>query len=119
MSKGIYALSVILGSIVAACSHDCPAPGCGDGGAGGGGASSTGAAPACDERHADCDGDTANGCEARLTDDAANCGACGVECYAPHASMGCDLSACFVDQCEPGYEDKDSAVLNGCESLVD
>lgn len=69
----------------------------------------------CAPGHADCDNDTANGCEIDVTGDAANCGACGKACAAPpNAIAACDLGACGY-RCKLGFADCDRDAGNGCE----
>ena len=46
-----------------------------------------------------CDGANANGCEVSLTNDAANCGACGRACAAGQA---CQAGACVTNSCGAG-----------------
>jgi hypothetical protein len=43
---------------------------------------------ACDDGYADCDGNAANGCEALLATDAANCGSCGRSCLGDPCTAG-------------------------------
>ena len=46
----------------------------------------------CNSGYANCDGNDANGCEAKLATDGTNCGACGVNCNG---------SACMAGLCAP------------------
>jgi hypothetical protein len=69
----------------------------------------------CNAGFADCDGDTANGCEVAPAADVANCGACGHACALPHASPVCAAGACAVGTCDAGYADCDGDPANGCE----
>lgn len=48
----------------------------------------------CYPGYADCNNDTADGCEARLASDPSNCGVCGLECT---SSRTCAASSCFQD----------------------
>jgi hypothetical protein len=66
----------------------------------------------------DCDGDKGNGCEADLTLDPNNCGACGTVCNLAHATAECASSACQISQCDTGYSDCDGNAANGCEVNV-
>jgi len=66
-----------------------------------------------------CDGDPANGCEVDLDDDDANCGACGLACNLPNASMSsCSSGSCVVDACDMPYDNCDMVDANGCEQLL-
>jgi hypothetical protein len=74
--------------------------------------------PPCPVGWADCDGNPANGCEARLGSDAANCGACGHACSAPGAPntvAACSSGVCGA-ACAPGFTDCDGDTQNGCET---
>jgi hypothetical protein len=72
----------------------------------------------CSDPRAECDGNDATVCETDLTDDPNNCGACGTECYYPHASGTCVNRACRLDACEPGWDDCDDDPNNGCETAL-
>ncbi|MFI5305949.1 MAG: hypothetical protein ACHQ53_01275 [Polyangiales bacterium] len=69
----------------------------------------------CASGKADCNKMAGDGCEASL-DDPNSCGVCGLHCgpYA-HASSGCASGRCKLASCDPGYEDCDGALSNGCE----
>jgi hypothetical protein len=69
----------------------------------------------CNTGFADCDHNAANGCEANLTNDVRNCGACGVVCSANNATSTCAASACQIAACNPGFGDCDGNASNGCE----
>lgn len=43
----------------------------------------------CNTNHADCDGQTSNGCEANLQTDTANCGVCGKGCCGSCSAANC------------------------------
>lgn len=68
----------------------------------------------CAVGFADCDGTTANGCEAQLSSDLANCGACGNACGGAHATPQCTAGACTLS-CDSGWADCDGLIGNGCE----
>ncbi len=70
---------------------------------------------ACAGTFENCDGSSANGCEADPTSDPSHCGACGNACVTPHAQPGCNAGSCTVGACEVGWEDCDGMVANGCE----
>jgi len=67
---------------------------------------------------ADCDSDPANDCEVVLAGDLKNCGACGVQCAAPHAEPACLGGTCRIVSCSPGYCDRDADPDNGCETAA-
>lgn len=70
----------------------------------------------CEMGYDDCDGDESNGCEAKLANDAQNCGACGAVCEgADNASVGCLGGACVLTACQDGWFDNDDFYENGCE----
>ncbi len=69
----------------------------------------------CHKGHGDCDGDPSNGCEVHVATDPRHCGACQAPCQSlPHAQAGCGLR-CGIWRCEPGYEDCNGVVEDGCE----
>jgi hypothetical protein len=93
----------------------------------------------CRAPFVDCDGDSANGCEATL-DSVEHCGACGASCARTNvAAPRCDLEAedgpCVIERsctpgatlclpddpshgCAPGYADCDGRAANGCETSL-
>ncbi len=54
---------------------------------------------------ADCNGDPNDGCESVLASDAANCGACGVQCNVA-AGQPCIEGKCLMVECDAGVETK-------------
>ena len=68
----------------------------------------------CNAGFADCDAKYSNGCEARLTTDAANCGACNNICNSSNGTASCANGACSV-ACSAGFGNCDTLVSNGCE----
>ncbi|MEZ4394000.1 MAG: hypothetical protein R3A48_23245 [Polyangiales bacterium] len=70
--------------------------------------------PGCLTGFADCDGDTANGCETPTTS-IASCGRCGRACDVPNATARCADGACLVGECGEGFADCDRSPANGCE----
>lgn len=76
---------------------------------------------ACVAGWADCDGRDATGCEQRIDDDTANCGACGHACTdAPANALPACLAGVCRFACRAGYGDCDADPTNGCElPLVD
>jgi hypothetical protein len=88
------------------------------GGAGGaGGSGGTTGTLECAPDEADCDHDGVT-CEAKLTKDPQNCGACGTRC----SSQGvlapvCKNGKCFLD-CDSSHADCDGQVDDGCEQDI-
>ena len=70
----------------------------------------------CQAGYANCDGNAANGCEAILTEDEANCGACGTVCQGSGNAAGVCVSGSCGLACPVGYYDCDGNLANGCES---
>ncbi len=93
------------------CGHICPTavgtPACFDGVCG---------VSTCTDPRAECDGDDDTTCETDVTDDPSNCGACGTECFYPRAVGICVNRDCMFDECEPGWDDCDDDLTNGCET---
>ncbi len=72
---------------------------------------------ACDPGWGDCDGNPANGCEANLHVDVANCTACGKACAIKNAVSGC-ADGCYVMACNFGFDDCNGDASDGCETPV-
>ena len=70
---------------------------------------------ACAPGFADCNGQGRDGCEAMVTSDIFNCGACGRVCGAGHAAPSCAKGMCQLT-CDPGWADCDGSPANGCEA---
>ena len=72
---------------------------------------------ACDPDYANCNGFTADGCEAHLTDEVAHCGTCATNCNTvfPNSDVSCNGGACIFAGCDPGFYDIDGSLSNGCE----
>jgi hypothetical protein len=66
---------------------------------------------------ANCDGNTANGCETNTGTDLNNCGACGNVCPAvANGVPACNSGVCGVGGCYPGFADCYSNLGDGCET---
>jgi hypothetical protein len=65
----------------------------------------------------DCDGNTQNGCETILSDNAQACGSCGTVCVNAHGTTSCAAGAC-VPICDADYADCDGDLNNGCETRI-
>jgi hypothetical protein len=70
---------------------------------------------ACTPGFGDCNQSGADGCEADLSADPANCGACRLNCGYDNALGICTASACSMGACQDGYADCDKQGGNGCE----
>ncbi len=70
---------------------------------------------ACAAGWANCDGNPANGCEANLQTDVANCGACSSACAPANGSGACAAGVCTVARCNAGFSNCDGLTPNGCE----
>jgi uncharacterized protein (TIGR03382 family) len=70
----------------------------------------------CEAGYEDCNHQAADGCEALLASDPANCGACGTACSFDHATAKCENSACAIDYCDQFFGDCDNDPANGCET---
>lgn len=71
----------------------------------------------CESGFADCDGVVANGCEADLSKDADNCGACMNMCPPiANGSAACSGFACGIGMCDAGYADCFGGAADGCET---
>ena len=68
----------------------------------------------CSSGYGNCDGNTANGCEAALTS-LTNCGACGSPCDLPNASESCASGTCTLTGCTAGFGNCDGISATGCE----
>jgi|GEM_PF-2080885 len=97
-----------------ACATVCPLP------ADAGVADTTCAASVCGitclPDRADCDTDPSTGCEINTSNDAVNCGACGVTCDATRGAVYCESATCMVSMCDAGYGDCNADGLDGCEA---
>ena len=67
---------------------------------------------ACGAGFANCDGNSANGCETPVSADVSNCGGCGVKCA---NAEGCVAGVCTTAVCQTGYADCNKSSADGCE----
>jgi len=72
---------------------------------------------ACQAGWGDCNHDPADGCEANLDLDPANCGRCASACRVPNAIAGCS-GACYIAACGFGWDDCNGDAADGCEQSV-
>ncbi len=70
----------------------------------------------CVTNYDNCDGSTANGCEADLRSDEENCGACGTACFAANGTVQCLNRNCTITSCTAPWENCDGNYDNGCET---
>ncbi|MBL8604802.1 MAG: hypothetical protein JNK72_22940 [Myxococcales bacterium] len=74
---------------------------------------------ACASGTADCDMNSANGCETTISNNLNNCGACGRMCPTPaNGSAVCVGGVCSLGTCNTGFVDCDLNAANGCEVNV-
>jgi hypothetical protein len=69
----------------------------------------------CKSGFADCDGKVENGCEQPLNT-AEHCGGCGVTCAPAHADATCESGTCTISACEPGWDECNDKISDGCEA---
>ncbi len=71
----------------------------------------------CSGNFRDCNMLPADGCEADITKDLNNCGACGMKCPAvANGAPGCNGGACGIASCNANFGDCDKNPANGCET---
>lgn len=66
----------------------------------------------------DCDGKVENGCEQPLNT-LEHCGRCGKACAPPHADATCESGTCTISACEPGFDECNGQIGDGCEAKLD
>ena len=73
----------------------------------------------CDGKDNDCNGvvDDPGGVPVDFQSDKLNCGACGVVCGLPNASVACQGAICVLVSCSGTHVDADKNPVNGCECL--
>jgi len=64
---------------------------------------------------ADCDGQSADGCEVDLFQDLQNCGGCGQVCGFENATAQCRGGVCFMSACHQSFENCNNDSADGCE----
>jgi hypothetical protein len=71
----------------------------------------------CDQNYGNCNGFTADGCEAPLLTDKDHCGTCATDCDTvyPNSSVGCSNGGCVWNSCNTNYWNNDGSLANGCE----
>jgi hypothetical protein len=69
----------------------------------------------CLPSFADCNEDTADGCEVDLRSNAENCSTCGKACEYDNAAGVCSGGSCSMGACATNYADCDKDPSNGCE----
>jgi streptogramin lyase len=72
----------------------------------------------CNAGFNDCNSDRMDGCEVQTGNDVNNCGRCGNVCNLPNATPACNMGACRIATCNPGFENADGITENGCETRV-
>lgn len=82
----------------------------------GAGYCNAGACATCPSGVADCDHVAANGCEALLDANVANCGTCGNACMLANAVPACVTGACAIGTCNAGFRDCNALAADGCEA---
>ena len=71
----------------------------------------------CDGRDNNCDENIDEGFD--LTQDPANCGACGVVCAGEQSTQTCENGVCEIIVCTDGFVNCDGVAENGCETPDD
>ncbi len=72
----------------------------------------------CNSGFADCNGNSADGCEVNLNTNLANCGLCGNTCALPNATSACVAGVCSIVSCNTGFKNCDGNTANGCETNI-
>ncbi len=86
------------------------------------GSCSTGtcAISSCSSGYGNCDSNVGNGCETDLTKTTNHCGTCGTDCGQTVVNAGgasCVNSQCTYSSCKASFDECDSNMADGCESL--
>ncbi len=69
----------------------------------------------CQDGYANCDNQSANGCEIELKSSGLHCGACNKVCTLFKAIPSCQDGKCVVTACEEGWGDCNGNADDGCE----
>jgi hypothetical protein len=70
----------------------------------------------CTGGYFDCNNNPFDGCEVNTLTDVNNCGACGHSCgTVPNGVPSCSNGTCVIASCNPGYNDCNNSVTDGCE----
>ena len=73
---------------------------------------------ACRAGFANCNGNTADGCEIDLATPA-NCGMCGTQCNLPNVTTAtCTASTCGIGMCAAGFGNCNTSSTDGCETAT-
>jgi len=69
----------------------------------------------CHAGFADCNGWAVDGCEISISNNAFNCGGCGIVCSANNGTPSCVAGQCVASTCNAGFADCNGSGLDGCE----
>lgn len=70
----------------------------------------------CNAGYANCNGNSASGCNINVESDPNNCGFCAHVCVIPNGAAACVSGSCVIASCNSGYANCDGNVANGCEA---
>ena len=75
-------------------------------------------AEVCNLADDDCDGriDEEEDVRVQVFSDPNHCGACGAACEGPNAAYACQVGACVIASCTPGFLDYNGDPSDGCEA---
>lgn len=71
----------------------------------------------CNNGYADCNGIVSDGCEVNTNTDPSHCGGCNASnvCNIPNATPVCLGGTCAIGACNPGYQNCNNLMNDGCE----
>jgi hypothetical protein len=72
----------------------------------------------CTPPNAECVPNDGKKCETNVSNDAANCGGCGMACYYKNGKGSCTAAKCHLVSCDTGYEDCNQVDTDGCETAL-
>ncbi len=72
----------------------------------------------CSSNFANCDGNSANGCEVDLRTSVLNCGACGQTGTFPNAQAACVNGLLTIATCNSGWANCNGLISDGCELQI-